>query len=83
MPTVVSSTLSAAQATSLIGAVVGADVQVLEFEIVHRGAGVPSPKFANPRGHPLMELEMEGTLREFRWSRVLDLQFLGGLVAAG
>ena len=35
MPTVVSSTLSAAQATSLSRPSLGVDVQVLEFKVVH------------------------------------------------
>ena len=43
MPTVVSSTLSAVQATSLISAP-GLDVQVIEFKVMHR-AREPSEHF--------------------------------------
>ena len=53
MPTVVSSTLSAAQATSLTSASLGVDVQVVEFEIVHgamqQRQSAPSP-FGRGRG---------------------------------
>ena len=40
MPTVVSSTLSAAHATSLTRLIGGADVEMLEFEIVHDPGGM-------------------------------------------